>query len=169
MHGCRPGVVSAVEEFKLSVYGDNYDEENELVRNGKASEASKKRKAIADNAVKECANYNWADLADNGQVKLEVSLLSYFIPSGLFWDRKENLHCFNSAFACKVVELRLEQVAPDKNLHKITAIFILGFPLINRRILAPFVVADANQRETFELFYFDKVKLSRPLSGKANR
>uniref|UniRef100_A0A2N9I3L5 Ku70/Ku80 C-terminal arm domain-containing protein n=1 Tax=Fagus sylvatica TaxID=28930 RepID=A0A2N9I3L5_FAGSY len=100
----RPGVVSAVEEFKLSVYGDNYDEENELVRNGKASEASKKRKAIADNAVKECANYNWADLADNGQVKLEVSLLSYFIPS------------------------------------------------------------DANQRETFELFYFDKVKLSRPFS-----
>lgn len=82
---------------------------------------------------------------------------------------KKNLHCFKSAFACKVVELRLEQVAPDKNLHKITAIFILGIPLISRRILAPFVVADTNQRETFELFYFDKVKLSRPFSGKANR
>ncbi|GMY32211.1 ATP-dependent DNA helicase 2 subunit KU70 [Fagus crenata] len=76
----RPGVVSAVEEFKLSVYGDNYDEENELVRNGKASEASKKRKAIADNAVKECANYNWADLADNGQLKdLTVVELKYYL------------------------------------------------------------------------------------------
>ena len=76
IHDCRPGVVSAVEEFKLSVYGDNYDEEKELVGNGKASEASKKRKAIADNAVKESANYDWDDLADNGKVKFEVYLLS---------------------------------------------------------------------------------------------
>lgn len=60
----RPGVVKAVEDFKLSVYGDNYDEESD----GKASEASKKRKAAAENASKESANYNWADLADNGQV-----------------------------------------------------------------------------------------------------
>lgn len=44
--------------------------------NGKASETSKKRKAIADNAVKESAKYDWDDLADNGKVKLEVYLLS---------------------------------------------------------------------------------------------
>ncbi|XP_030938024.1 ATP-dependent DNA helicase 2 subunit KU70 isoform X2 [Quercus lobata] len=76
----KPGVVSAVEEFKLSVYGDNYDEEKELVGNGKASEASKKRKAIADNAVKESANYDWDDLADNGKLKdLTVVELKYYL------------------------------------------------------------------------------------------
>nr|XP_023881819.1 ATP-dependent DNA helicase 2 subunit KU70 [Quercus suber]POE73848.1 atp-dependent dna helicase 2 subunit ku70 [Quercus suber] len=75
----RPGVVSAVEEFKLSVYGDNYDEE-ELVGNGKASETSKKRKAIADNAVKESAKYDWDDLADNGKLKdLTVVELKYYL------------------------------------------------------------------------------------------
>ncbi|KAG5235386.1 Ku [Salix suchowensis] len=62
----RPGVVKAVEEFKLSVYGDNYDEESDM-GNGKASDASKKRKTATENAVKESANYNWPDLADNGQ------------------------------------------------------------------------------------------------------
>ena len=36
--------------------------------NGKASDASKKRKTAAENAAKESANYNWPDLADNGQV-----------------------------------------------------------------------------------------------------
>ncbi|KAK9997082.1 hypothetical protein SO802_021768 [Lithocarpus litseifolius] len=76
----KPGVVSAVEEFKLSVYGDNYDEEKELVGNGKASETSKKRKAIADNAVKESANYDWDDLADNGKLKdLTVVELKYYL------------------------------------------------------------------------------------------
>lgn len=67
---CRPGVVKALEEFKLAVYGENYEEENDSKANGKTSEASRKRKAIAENAVKESANYNWADLADNGKVKL---------------------------------------------------------------------------------------------------
>ncbi|KAL4632557.1 hypothetical protein ACB092_04G060000 [Castanea dentata] len=76
----RPGVVSAVEEFKLSVYSGNYDEEKELVGNGKASETSKKRKAIADNAVKESANYDWDDLADNGKLKdLTVVELKYYL------------------------------------------------------------------------------------------
>ncbi|CAN6725520.1 unnamed protein product [Malus baccata var. baccata] len=64
----RPTFVSALEEFKLSVYGDNCDEEN-AVGNGKESETSKKRKAVADNAVKECANYDWGGLADNGKLK----------------------------------------------------------------------------------------------------
>ncbi|KDO44368.1 hypothetical protein CISIN_1g0069752mg, partial [Citrus sinensis] len=61
----RPGVVKAVEEFKLSVYGDNYDEEGDV----KVSEASRKRKAATENAAKECANYDWADLADKGKLK----------------------------------------------------------------------------------------------------
>ncbi|XP_011044051.1 PREDICTED: ATP-dependent DNA helicase 2 subunit KU70 [Populus euphratica] len=75
----RSGVVKAVEEFKLSVYGENYDEESDM-GNGKASDASKKRKAAAENAVKESANYNWPDLADNGQLKdLTVTELKYYL------------------------------------------------------------------------------------------
>lgn len=61
--GARPGIVKALEEFKLSVYGENYEEEDSNI-DGKA-EPSKKRKA---NAMKEYANYEWADLADNGKV-----------------------------------------------------------------------------------------------------
>lgn len=65
----RPGVVRALEEFKLSVYGENYDEQNESTFHGKASDASRKRKAISENAVKESANYDWADLAESGKLK----------------------------------------------------------------------------------------------------
>ncbi|XP_031257161.1 ATP-dependent DNA helicase 2 subunit KU70 [Pistacia vera] len=76
----RPGVVKAIEEFKLSVYGEDYDEESECAGNGKVSEASKKRKAVAENAVKESANYDWADLADNGKLKdLTVQELKYYL------------------------------------------------------------------------------------------
>ncbi|XP_062170512.1 ATP-dependent DNA helicase 2 subunit KU70 [Alnus glutinosa] len=76
----RPGVVGALEEFKCSVYGDNYDEDSELVGNGKASETSKKRKAIAENAVKESASYDWSELADNGKLKdLTVVELKYYL------------------------------------------------------------------------------------------
>ncbi|KAJ0045030.1 hypothetical protein Pint_04798 [Pistacia integerrima] len=80
----RPGVVKAIEEFKLSVYGEDYDEESECAGNGKVSEASKKRKAVAENAVKESANYDWADLADNGKVKQYVATF-YFNPHGLIF------------------------------------------------------------------------------------
>lgn len=76
---CRPGVVKAVEEFKLSVYGDNYDEEGDV----KVSEASRKRKAATENAAKECANYDWADLADKGKVRLNVAF-TYFHLKVLF-------------------------------------------------------------------------------------
>lgn len=69
----RPGIVKAIEEFKFSVYGDNYEEES-VGGNEKASDASKKRKASAENATKEAANYNWDELADNGQVKLIADL-----------------------------------------------------------------------------------------------
>ncbi|KAJ8547025.1 hypothetical protein K7X08_010611 [Anisodus acutangulus] len=71
----RPGIVKAMEEFKLSVYGENYEEEDSKV-DGKA-EPSKKRKA---NAMKEYANYDWSDLADNGKLKdLTVVELNYYL------------------------------------------------------------------------------------------
>lgn len=63
--GPRPGIVKALEEFKLSVYGENYEEEDSNIE-GKA-EPTRKRKA---NAIKEYGNYVWADLADNGKVTL---------------------------------------------------------------------------------------------------
>ncbi|XP_021728255.1 ATP-dependent DNA helicase 2 subunit KU70-like [Chenopodium quinoa] len=71
----RPGVVNAIEEFKLSVYGDKYEEGESIV-----SEASRKRKAIAEKAVQESANYDWDDLADNGKLKdLTVAELKYYL------------------------------------------------------------------------------------------
>lgn len=75
---CRPGVVKAVEEFKLSVYGNDYDEGSEA-GNGKASDTSKKRKADAELVAKEYANYDWADLADKGKVKLCTVLIRPWI------------------------------------------------------------------------------------------
>ncbi|KAL5728999.1 ATP-dependent DNA helicase II subunit 1 [Ranunculus cassubicifolius] len=75
----RPGVVNALEEFKASVYGANYDQEqaDSLL---KVSEASKKRKAATANVAAEYANYEWADLADNGKLKdLTVAELKYYL------------------------------------------------------------------------------------------
>ncbi|XP_020963778.1 ATP-dependent DNA helicase 2 subunit KU70-like [Arachis ipaensis] len=71
----RPGVVKALEEFKTSVYGENYNEECEA--NAKPSEASKKRKVQAEVATKECENYDWVELADTGKVNLENFCLSF--------------------------------------------------------------------------------------------
>ncbi|XP_074308685.1 ATP-dependent DNA helicase 2 subunit KU70 isoform X2 [Silene latifolia] len=71
----RPGIVKVVEEFRVSVYGEHYEETDNVI-----SEASKKRKAIADKAVHESANYNWEDLADNGKLKdLTVAELKYYL------------------------------------------------------------------------------------------
>ncbi|KAL3619918.1 ATP-dependent DNA helicase II subunit 1 [Castilleja foliolosa] len=75
----RPGIVKALEQFKLSVYGENMEDENDL-SSGKTSEASKKRKAISDNAAKEYANHDWSDLADNGKLKeLTVADLKVYL------------------------------------------------------------------------------------------
>lgn len=52
----------------MCVYGENYEQEDDTLGSEKTSEASKKRKAIADNATKEYAKYDWPNLADNGQV-----------------------------------------------------------------------------------------------------
>ncbi|XP_066393454.1 ATP-dependent DNA helicase 2 subunit KU70-like [Miscanthus floridulus] len=67
----RPGVVKAIEEFKTSVYGENYDQEEAEAAAGKASrgDASKKRKEITDAAAQISAAYDWAELADNGKLK----------------------------------------------------------------------------------------------------
>ncbi|KAH6767942.1 ATP-dependent DNA helicase 2 subunit Ku70-like protein [Perilla frutescens var. frutescens] len=76
----RPGVVKALEELKLCVYGENFEQENDAAGSGKTSEASKKRKAISDNATKEYAKHEWSDLADNGRLKeLTVSELKYYL------------------------------------------------------------------------------------------
>ncbi|XP_048130782.1 ATP-dependent DNA helicase 2 subunit KU70 isoform X1 [Rhodamnia argentea] len=75
----RPGVVKAIEEFKLSVYGDKYDE-SDNAGHKKVSEASKKRKALADGAVQKSAQYNWDALADSGKLKdLTVVELKFYL------------------------------------------------------------------------------------------
>lgn len=71
----RPGIVNTLEEFKQLVYGDNYQEGESNV-----NAASKKRKAIAEKAVQESANYDWEDLAENGKLKdLTVTELKYYL------------------------------------------------------------------------------------------
>lgn len=65
----RPGVVRAIDEFKNAVYGENHVEEEEAAKKGSVTEASKKRKAMYEVALKECAGYDWADLAENGKLK----------------------------------------------------------------------------------------------------
>lgn len=75
----RPGIAKALEEFKLSVYGENYDEENEDATHGKASNASKKRKQ-AEEALKKCAYFDWDKLADDGKLKdLTVQELKHYL------------------------------------------------------------------------------------------
>ncbi|KAM6566540.1 hypothetical protein CsatA_025668 [Cannabis sativa] len=64
----RPGAINALKEFKLSIYGDHYDEETENAGDKKESDASKKRKATSEIAVQEYAKYDWTKLADNGEV-----------------------------------------------------------------------------------------------------
>lgn len=69
----RPVVVKAVEEFKASVYGENYDQEEAEAAAAKAG-ASKKRKALTDAAAEKSAAHNWAELADTGKVSMQVLL-----------------------------------------------------------------------------------------------
>lgn len=78
----RPGVVNALDDFKVAVYGETHDQEEAKHEAAKptASDASKKRKAIAEKAVQECANYDWADLADNGKLKdMTILELKYYL------------------------------------------------------------------------------------------
>lgn len=75
----RPAIARAIEDFKISVYGENHDleEANSKAKKGATSEASKKRKAEAEAAVQ---SYDWADLADNGKLKfMTVAELKYYL------------------------------------------------------------------------------------------
>ncbi|KAF9606094.1 hypothetical protein IFM89_023117 [Coptis chinensis] len=66
----KSGVVNALEEFKVSVFGENYDQEGADALSSKTeSDAAKKRKAIHENAAKESEQYDWAELADSGKLK----------------------------------------------------------------------------------------------------
>jgi ATP-dependent DNA helicase 2 subunit 1 len=71
----RPGVVKAIDE--------NYDQEEAEAAAAKASrgDASKKRKAITDAASLKSAAYDWAELADNGKVSIQVVLPRLYIPT----------------------------------------------------------------------------------------
>ncbi|CAL9086261.1 unnamed protein product [Musa textilis] len=66
----RPGVVRVLEEFKIAVYGENHDQEeaDSLSMRGSRSEASRKRKEMAETAERESSRYNWVDLAESGQI-----------------------------------------------------------------------------------------------------
>lgn len=72
----RPGVVRVLEEFKIAVYGENHDQEeaDSMSMRGSRSEASRKRKEMAETAERESSRYNWADLAESGQVRIQFSV-----------------------------------------------------------------------------------------------
>ncbi|GJY45663.1 hypothetical protein Tco_0434726 [Tanacetum coccineum] len=58
--------IKALEEFKPSVYGENYEEENENATHEKGYNASKKRKqAIEEFAFNKASYYDWDKLADD--------------------------------------------------------------------------------------------------------
>ncbi|KAL7609250.1 ATP-dependent DNA helicase 2 subunit KU70 [Lactuca sativa] len=61
----RPGIAKAMEEFKICVYGENYDEEEEKAGNAKGAKKRKTEEA----AVSKAAYYDWSKLADDGKLK----------------------------------------------------------------------------------------------------
>ncbi|KAJ9549708.1 hypothetical protein OSB04_022251 [Centaurea solstitialis] len=70
----RPGIAKALEEFKVSVYGENYDEESENAAQGKGNAAARKRKVASEDALNKCAYYDWPKLADDGKVNLNSAV-----------------------------------------------------------------------------------------------
>lgn len=74
------------------MYGENFEEE---MGSAKTSEASKKRKAINENATKEYATYDWPNLADNGQVGLPFCL---FLVHMLQFSRVDYLYPLRMVF-----------------------------------------------------------------------
>ncbi|KAL3684814.1 hypothetical protein R1sor_002836 [Riccia sorocarpa] len=81
--GMKSGpVVSTVNQFKVSVYGAEYEQEMAEAEAAKAkgSAAAQKRKAASENASKEASQYDWNDLADSGKLKdLTVVELKYYL------------------------------------------------------------------------------------------
>ncbi|KAL2653061.1 hypothetical protein R1flu_021189 [Riccia fluitans] len=75
-------VVSAVNKFKDSVYGVEYEQEmaEAAATKARGSSASQKRKAATEVASKEASQYDWNDLADSGKLKdLTVVELKYYL------------------------------------------------------------------------------------------
>ncbi|PWZ38295.1 ATP-dependent DNA helicase 2 subunit KU70 [Zea mays] len=69
----KPGVANAIEEFKTSVYGENYDQEEAEAAAGKASRgnASKKRKELKEMTTVELRSYLTAhDLPVSGKKEI---------------------------------------------------------------------------------------------------
>jgi hypothetical protein len=67
---CRPAVNKAVNAFKESIYGPDYEqaEAEAAAQQNKPSEAARKRKADADAAKSQQADYDWKKLAESGKV-----------------------------------------------------------------------------------------------------
>ncbi|XP_047336399.1 ATP-dependent DNA helicase 2 subunit KU70 [Impatiens glandulifera] len=82
----RPAVVSALEEFKHSIFGENYDERDDEIETGGKTGVSKRRKVVAEDAMKESGKYDWEDLADSGKLKhltvgeLKIYLAAHNLP-----------------------------------------------------------------------------------------
>jgi ATP-dependent DNA helicase 2 subunit 1 len=75
-----------VKIFKNGVFGEHHDEEEREAAAAKerGSAATQKRKAAADLASTEAQEYNWAQLADTGKVRMMRSdALTQFISSSL--------------------------------------------------------------------------------------
>jgi ATP-dependent DNA helicase 2 subunit 1 len=64
-----------VKIFKNGVFGEHHDEEEREAAAAKerGSAATQKRKAAADLASTEAQEYNWAQLADTGKVRMMPS------------------------------------------------------------------------------------------------
>ncbi|XP_042392695.1 ATP-dependent DNA helicase 2 subunit KU70-like [Zingiber officinale] len=78
----RRTVFRALEDFKVAVYGQNHDQEEteHMAAKASGSEATRKRKMIANKATGESAKYDWEDLAENGKLKdLTVVDLKFYL------------------------------------------------------------------------------------------
>ncbi|XP_042387305.1 ATP-dependent DNA helicase 2 subunit KU70-like [Zingiber officinale] len=78
----RRTVFHALEDFKVAVYGQNHDQEEteHMAAKASGSEATRKRKMIANKATGESAKYDWEDLAENGKLKdLTVVELKFYL------------------------------------------------------------------------------------------
>ncbi|THU73084.1 hypothetical protein C4D60_Mb04t19080 [Musa balbisiana] len=103
----RPGVVRVLEEFKIAVYGENHDQEeaDSMSMRGSRSEASQKRKEMAETAERESSRYNWADLAESGQIIAKIVVYHLKLGSLESTEQAEGPDCYR-------VEVLLNRTQP---------------------------------------------------------
>ncbi|CAL9756500.1 unnamed protein product [Musa acuminata subsp. burmannicoides] len=103
----RPGVVRVLEEFKIAVYGENHDQEeaDSMSMRGSRSEASRKRKEMAETAERESSRYNWADLAESGQIIAKIVVYHLKLRSLESTEHAEGPDCYR-------VEVLLNRTQP---------------------------------------------------------